>query len=216
MVEVMSSILVNGFKLFPEALGRNEAALAVRCLSDVALKAPFFKPVMPRTGRPFSVEMTNAGPLGWVSDKAGGYRYQSRHPVTDAPWPEIPALFLDLWAKLHPGALAPECCLVNYYKDPGAKMGLHADVDEEDFSQPILSLSLGDRALFRVGGLLRKGPTQSIRLSSGDVVSFGGAERKAFHGIDRVYRETSTLLVENGFPGGGRLNVTLRRVRRGG
>lgn len=208
----MSSLLVNGYKLFPGALSPEACAEAVRAIATVVAAAPFFQPVMPRSGRPFSVQMTNAGSHGWVSDKAGGYRYQDRHPETGAPWPAIPAFFLDLWGRFHPDAAAPQCCLINHYADPKARMGLHVDADEEDFSQPILSLSLGDEARFRVGGLQRSDPTQSVRLASGDVLSFGGAQRRTYHGIDRIYPGTSGLLAREGFPGGGRLNVTLRRV----
>lgn len=208
----MSSDLVNGFKLFPEYLDRLTTARLVRQIADIAAQAPFITPGMPRTGKPFSVMMTNAGSHGWYSDRQGGYRYLPEHPETGRPWPAIPADILTIWNDLHPEAPAPQCCLINYYEDPGARMGLHADVDEHDFSVPILSLSLGDTALFRLGGLTRKGPTRSIRLASGDVVSLGGEARRAYHGIDRVYPGTSKLLADNGFEAGGRLNVTLRRV----
>lgn len=171
---------------------------------------------MPRTGKPFSVRMTNAGSHGWVSDKQDGYRYQPCHLETGRPWPKIPDTILALWQDVHLDAPPPQCCLINYYEDPGARMGLHVDADEADLASqapaPILSISLGDTALFRIGGLTRKGPTRSLRLASGDVVSLGGEARRAFHGIDRVYPGTSTLLAENGFPSGGRLNITLRRV----
>jgi len=176
-----------------------------------AAAAPFFTPTMPRTGKPFSVRMTNLGPLGWVSDR-GGYRYQPAHPVTGEPWPPIPEMVLDVWRRVAGYSHDPEACLVNYYA-PGARMGLHQDRDEEEFDAPVVSISLGDACRFRVGGTARGGPTRSLKLSSGDVVVLAGASRLAFHGVDRVYPGTSTLLA-GWFPDGGRLNLTLRRVTK--
>jgi alkylated DNA repair protein (DNA oxidative demethylase) len=168
-------------------------------------EAPFFVPRMPRTGKPFSVRMTNLGPLGWVSDRAG-YRYQSTHPETGAPWPAMPETVLALWRERSGYAHDPEACLVNHYRE-GAKMGLHRDADEEDFAAPVVSISLGDTAIFRIGGLERGGRTETLKLSSGDVLILGGPSRLVYHGIDRVLQGTSTLLKD-----GGRINLTLRRV----
>ena len=169
--------------------------------------APLFVPRMPRTGKPFSVRMTNCGRLGWLSDKDGGYRYEPRHPETGKPWPAIPPMLLALWDDVGGGA-PPDACLINYYS-PGAKMGLHQDRDEEDFSAPIVSVSLGDTGVFRVGGATRKGPTQRLELASGDVLLMGGAARLAYHGIDRILAGSNDLL-----PEGGRINITMRRVCR--
>jgi alkylated DNA repair protein (DNA oxidative demethylase) len=176
-------------------------------VAEIIRAAPLFQPRMPRSGKPFSVRMTNCGPLGWVSD-AGGYRYQPTHPDTGAPWPPMPASVLRAWAELAPRAPPPEACLINFY-EPSARMGLHQDRDEEDFSAPVLSLSLGDACLFRIGGTTRAAPTRSFRLQSGDALTFGGPSRLAFHGVDRVIAGTSTLLAS-----GGRINLTLRRVTR--
>jgi alkylated DNA repair protein (DNA oxidative demethylase) len=176
-------------------------------LDDVMARiaqAPFYRPVMPGSGKEFSVRESNFGPLGWVSDKTG-YRYQPTHPVTQEAWPDIPALLLDLWRAIA-AAPDPQCCLVNLYRD-GAKMGLHQDKDERALSAPVVSVSLGDDALFRIGGETRRGQTRSLSLSSGDVVMFGGVARLAYHGIDRIRPGTSSLI-----PGGGRINLTLRRV----
>ena len=167
--------------------------------------APPFRPRMPRTGQPFSVEMSNCGPLGWVSDP-GGYRYQPHHPDTGRAWPPIPEAAMGLWRDLAACPAPPEACLINLY-DPAARMGLHQDRDEAEFDAPVLSISLGDTAVFRFGGTERKGPTRSIKLQSGDVLLLGGPARLAFHGIDRVLGGSSTLL-----PSGGRINLTLRRV----
>jgi alkylated DNA repair protein (DNA oxidative demethylase) len=174
-------------------------------LREALTHAPLFVPTMPRTAKPFSVRMTNLGPLGWVSDR-DGYRYQDRHPDTKAPWPPIPDEVAAVWRALLPDAPPPEACLVNYYV-PDAKMGLHQDRDESALDVPVLSISLGDSALFRIGGLKRTDPTRSFRLSSGDVMTLGGESRLAFHGIDRIYAGTSALVAK-----GGRINLTLRRV----
>ena len=167
--------------------------------------APPFRPRMPRTGQPFSVRMSNCGPLGWVSDR-DGYRYQPHHPDTGRPWPPIPAAALDAWRSLAAAPVLPEACLINLY-DAEARMGLHQDRDEQDLDAPVLSISLGDTAVFRYGGTGRRGPTRSIRLQSGDVLLLGGPARLAFHGVDRLLGGSSTLL-----PDGGRINLTLRRV----
>lgn len=177
-------------------------------LDDVLARlkeAPLYKPVMPGNGKPFSVEESNFGALGWVSDKAG-YRYQPTHPVTGQAWPAIPPALLELWSGINDGP-PPECCLVNLYR-AGAKMGLHQDRDEKDTSAAVIGVSLGDEALFRIGGPSRGGATRSVSLASGDVIAFGGPARLAHHGIDRLRPGTSRLV-----PGGGRLSLTLRRVR---
>lgn len=194
-----------GCVLFPHALDQAEQVALVEALRKVLKAAPLFQPVMPRTGKPFSVRMSNCGPLGWVADKAG-YRYQPLHPVTGEQWPPIPDSLLSLWRALVPDAPDPEACLINWY-DPDAKMGLHQDRDEETFDAPVVSLSLGDDALFKLGGTQRGGRTQSIRLTSGDVLVLGGESRLAFHGVTRIYPGTSTLL-----DAPGRINLTLRRV----
>ena len=197
----------SGLKHFPGHLDRTAQDDLVATLRDMVKAAPLFQPVMPRTGRPFSVRMTNMGTLGWVADRTG-YRYQPIHPDTGAPWPAIPAQVLAIWRTVSGYSHDPEACLVNFYQD-GAKMGLHQDKDEEDFNAPVVSISLGDAAIFRIGGTERGGKTETIELSSGDVLVMGGDARLCFHGIDRVLQGTSTLLNE-----GGRINLTLRRVTR--
>lgn len=199
-----------GCRYFPDLLDRDAQAALVAGLAAAAAAAPFFVPAMPRTGKPFSVRMTNLGALGWVSDRDGGYRYQAVHPETGRPWPAMPATVLALWRAVAGYPHDPEACLVNYYA-PGARMGLHQDRDEADFAAPVVSISLGDACRFRIGGSERGGATRSLKLSSGDVIVFGGPSRLAFHGVDRLYPGTSRLLA-GWFPEGGRINLTLRRV----
>jgi len=196
--------------------GYLDPAARLRLAAEVAAILDAARPVvprMPRTGQPFSVRMSNAGPLGWVSDR-DGYRYQATHPETNQPWPAMPATALAAWDGLARYPAPPEACLINLY-DPTARMGLHQDKDEADLAAPVVSLSLGAPALFRYGGLRRTDPTRSIRLLAGDAVVIGGASRLIFHGIDRLY-PSADLLAEDPLPGylpaGGRCNLTLRRV----
>jgi alkylated DNA repair protein (DNA oxidative demethylase) len=199
-----------GVTLWPLRLAPAEQkALLDDVLSGIA-RAPYFDPTMPRTGKKFSVRMTNFGSLGWVSDTAKGYRYERVHPTTAEPWPPIPAVLLRLWDETTHYRAPPEACLVNFYGE-GARMGLHRDQDETAVDAPVLSVSLGDSAYFRFGTADLKGETRRLKLSSGDVLMFGGPARLMHHGIDRILLGTSSLI-----PGGGRLNLTLRRVTRPG
>lgn len=199
----------HGLRYLPGHLSRDAQQALLAELRHCVAEAPLFAPVMPRTGRPFTVRMTNLGPLGWVSDRAG-YRYQPTHPETGRPWPPIPRTLLEIWRTAGGYGHEPEACLVNFYNG-GARMGLHRDADEEDFAAPVVSVSLGDTAVFRIGGPERGGPTETLKLSSGDVLVMGGASRLCYHGIDRVLTGTSTLLKD-----GGRINLTLRRVTKPG
>ena len=190
---------------WPQWLDRPQQEALAEELRLLLNEAPLFTPRMPRTGKPFSVRMSNCGPLGWVSD-VSGYRYQPAHPETGRPWPAMPDLLTRAWAELAGTALAPEACLINWYA-PGARMGLHQDRDEQEFAAPVLSLSLGDTAVFRIGGVVRSDPTRSIKLASGDALLLSGPSRLAYHGIDRLIPDSSTLLKQP-----GRINLTLRRV----
>jgi alkylated DNA repair protein (DNA oxidative demethylase) len=197
-------------KHFPAQLDRRAQAALLADMRAVIAAGPLYVPTMPRSGKPMSVRMTNCGPLGWVTDKERGYRYQATHPVTGKSWPAMPALLLELWDNISRYRAPPEACLVNYYAG-AAKMGLHQDKDEDDFAAPVLSVSLGDSAVFRVGGKSRKDPTETFELKSGDVFLLAGDDRLAFHGIDRILPGSSDLLAE-----GGRFNLTLRRVTKPG
>ena len=197
-----------GVTLWPLRLGLAEQAALLDDVLAGLEQAPFFDPTMPRTGKKFSVRMTNFGPLGWVSDAANGYRYEKSHPVSGQPWPPIPEALLRLWDETTDYGAPPEACLVNFYGS-AARMGLHRDQDEAAVDAPVLSVSLGESAYFRFGTASLKGETRRLKLNSGDVLTFGGPARLMYHGIDRVLPGTSTLI-----PGGGRINLTLRRVSR--
>ncbi len=197
--------LEEGLQLAPGYLDQQAQLEILRDIRSTVASAPLYTPVMPRSGRPFSVQMSNCGPLGWVSDRAG-YRYQENHPVTGQRWPDLPDPIKAIWQALSGYGHPAECCLINFYRET-ARMGLHRDENEDAFDAPVVSISLGDRALFRFGGTERGGRTQSVKLNSGDVLIMGGPARLCYHGIDRIYPGTSPLLQD-----GGRLNLTLRRV----
>ena len=186
---------------------QEQAALLAEIMAGLK-DAPFYRPAMPGSGALLSVEMTNFGPLGWLTDQAKGYRYESTHPVTGAPWPQIPGILLRLWTETTGYSAPPEACLVNLYRGP-ARMGLHRDADEEALDAPVLSVSLGDTGLFRFGGPTRRASTRTLKLASGDVLAFGGPARLMYHGIDRIQAGSSSLIA-----GGGRINLTLRRVTK--
>lgn len=199
-------------RLHANYLDRSQQELVLALIVQSMKLAPLFVPTLPRFGKPFSVRMTNLGELGWVSD-IRGYRYQQTHPETGRNWPPIPDFLHTIWRDLLPGAPDPQACLVNYYNS-AARMGLHQDKDETDLSVPVLSISLGDTARFKIGGKTRRGPTTSMRLASGDIVILENESRLAFHGVDRIYGGSSNLLQR--FPAvfseNGRVNLTLRRV----
>jgi alkylated DNA repair protein (DNA oxidative demethylase) len=201
-------VLPKGVRHIPGCLDTSRQQAIVEALRVIVRAAPLYTPTMPKTGKLMSVRMTNCGALGWVTDKVGGYRYQPNHPATGAPWPDIPAQLLALWDEYSGYHLAPEACLINFY-DSSAHMGMHQDRDEENFDAPVLSISLGDSCLFRVGETTRQGRTTSLKLASGDLIVLGGAGRLCYHGVDRIYPSTSALLKN-----GGRINLTLRRVTK--
>ncbi len=195
----------SGFRLFSGYLDRAAQEALLAALREVMRRAPVYTPRMPKSGKPMTVRMTNCGALGWITDMRG-YRYEPTHPETGEPWPPIPPMLLEAWRELARYPHPPEACLVNVYGGD-ARMGLHQDRDEQDFAAPVVSLSLGDTCLFRIGGTQRSGPTRSLKLASGDALVLGGEARLAFHGVDRIMPGTSTLL-----PEGGRINLTMRRV----
>ncbi len=195
-----------GVRHLPSYLPQEAQETLLEAIRAAVRQAPLYVPAMPRTGKEMSVCMTNCGTLGWVTDQEHGYRYQPTHPVTGEPWPPIPEALMRLWREVAAYPHPPQACLVNFYTSE-AKMGLHQDRDESEFAAPVVSVSLGDDCLFRVGGTRRADKTVSLRLRSGDVLILGGESRLAFHGVDRIYPGTSMLLKSD-----GRINLTLRRV----
>ena len=196
-------INLRGFQIYKSLLSAEEQTKILEDIRAVIRTAPMFSPTT-AWGKPMSVQMSSAGRYGWYSDR-NGYRYELSHP-NGSPWPDIPQSVLDVWNVMSKVERSPDCCLINHYREK-ARMGLHQDNDEQDFSLPVVSISLGDEGLFRVGGTNRKDKTESIWLSSGDVCVMGGSARLSYHGIDRIRFGSSNLLKK-----GGRLNLTLRVV----
>ena len=197
-----------GFAHYPLYFSSQEQIALIEAVKAGVAKAPFYQPTMPRTGTPLSVVMSNFGPLGWVTDKEKGYRYEPVHPKTGAAWPGLPEILGSLWDEVTNFPARPEACLINWYRE-GAKMGLHVDNDENDLCAPVVSVSLGDPALFRIGGPKRGGATAGLKLFSGDVVVLSGEARLCHHGVSKVFYGESALV-----PKGGRINLTMRRVNK--
>ncbi len=196
----------HGFTHYPLYFDAAQQSALIDAVKAGVRDAPFWRPSMPRTGTPLSVVMSNFGPLGWVTDKNQGYRYEPAHPKTRAPWPAMPPMLHDLWNAVTDYPAPPEACLINWYRE-GAKMGAHIDSDEQATDAPVVSISLGDPAMFRIGGPQRGGPTRGIKLYSGDVVVMAGESRRCYHAVSKVFYGQSALV-----PKGGRINLTLRRV----
>ena len=190
---------IMGFRLLPGFLDRPGQSAMAEAVREVIRAAPLVRPVTP-WGKPMSVRMTSAGRLGWVIER-GKYRYAARHPETGTPWPQIPDSVLEVWRAVSGWDGDPDCCLVNWYGER-ARMGLHRDADEGEagFAAPVVSISLGDPARFRIGGTSRKDPTESVVLNSGDVVVIGGPARLAYHGVDRVLFGVDDLLLDGDAP----------------
>ena len=197
---------IYGFDYFPNYYSRLEQEDLLNDIRHIVKEAPLITPIMPKTGKEMSVRQTNCGELGWVTDKEQGYRYQKNHPITGKAWPDIPPSLQNLWQKLSGFPQPAEACLINFYA-PQARMGMHQDRDEMELNAPVISISLGDSCLFRIGTTEKQGKTHSIRLNSGDVIMFGGKARLAYHGVDKIYPNTSTLLKVP-----HRVNLTLRRI----
>lgn len=205
------------FDLSKEPLGAGAALLRrfavpfetalLTALREVTSSAPFRHMITPG-GYRMSVAMSNCGPLGWVTDKAG-YRYDAIDPVSGLPWPSMPESFMRLAtaAATESGFLgfAPDACLINRY-EPGAKLSLHQDKDEQDFAQPIVSVSLGIPAVFLFGGLKRADKTIRIPVTHGDVAVWGGPARLRYHGVMHLKESDHPLL------GRQRINLTFRKA----
>ncbi|MGE4063939.1 MAG: alpha-ketoglutarate-dependent dioxygenase AlkB [Rhodospirillaceae bacterium] len=183
-------------------------AKLLSAVRDIARGAPFQHP-RTRGGGMTSAAMTNAGDAGWWSDRSG-YRYLTRQPGSEQPWPPLPEVFREAVALAVEGSpwagFEPDACLINFYQ-AGAKMGLHQDRDERDFTQPIVTISLGDDADFLIGGLERADKTTAVVVSSGDGVLMGPPGRMLFHGIRKIYPGTSRLAGLE-----GRISLTFRKA----
>lgn len=195
------AVLLRGF-------ARPAESELIATLRDIASQAPFRHMVTPG-GHSMSVAMTNCGGLGWVTDR-GGYRYDANDPGTAKPWPAMPAAFRQLAVQAaaqggFPG-FSPDACLINRY-EPGARMSLHQDKDEDDFTAPIVSVSLGLPAIFLFGGSKRTDKPRRFRLEHGDVVVWGGPTRLVFHGVAPLADGKHALL------GRQRINLTFRKAR---
>jgi len=195
-----------GVSLLKEFALKNEAILLAD-LASIVTQAPFRHMVTP-SGFAMSVAMTNCGELGWVTDRQG-YRYAQLDPLTHAPWPAMPASFLTLSraAAFTAGYadFTPDACLINRYQT-GARMGLHQDKNERDFTQPIVSVSLGVPAMFQFGGFKRAHKALSFPLYHGDVVVWGGDARLRYHGILPLKANVHPALGEV------RINLTFRKA----
>ncbi len=198
--------LPEGIGFYPGYLDRQQQERLVEQVRDVVAAAPLYVPVMPKTGTPDVGSHDQLRPSRLGHGQGPGLSISGQPSPDGEPWPDIPSDISAIWDAVAGYPKPPEACLVNFYGDD-AKMGLHQDRDEQDLSAPVVSISLGDTCLFRLGGLNRKDPTRSFRLESGDVLVLGGESRLRFHGVDRLYPGSSTLLRQ-----GGRINLTLRRV----
>jgi len=208
MSRPLSQTYPQGFKHYPLYFSLAEQQALIEAVKAGVKQAPFYQPTMPRTGAPLSVVMSNFGSLGWVTDQERGYRYDPVHPKTGQPWPGLPERLGELWDMVTDCPARPEACLINWYKEhKGSKMGMHVDNDENDLRAPVVSVSLGDPAMFRIGGPKRGGPTSRLKLFSGDVVVMAGEARLCYHGVSKVFYGESALV-----PKGGRINLTMRRV----
>lgn len=197
----------DGFAHYPLYFDAAQQQALIDAVKAGVAKAPFYQPTMPRTGTPLTVVMSNFGPLGWVTDKASGYRYEDTHPKTGAPWPPLPDVLQTLWDEVGGYSAPPEACLINWYHKEKTSMGMHVDQDEQDLNAPVVSVSLGDPAMFRIGGTSRGGKTAGIKLFSGDVVVLAREARRCYHGVSKIFYGESALV-----PRGGRINLTMRRV----
>ena len=198
--------LAPGATILRNFVAANEAAI-LSGLEEVTAQAPFRHMITPGGSR-MSVAMTNCGPLGWVTDR-NGYRYDKIDPASGKPWPPMPEAFLRLSARaaVEGGfkAFLPDACLINRY-EPGAKLSLHQDKDEQDFTRPIVSVSLGLPATFLFGGLDRADQAFRVKLMHGDVVVWGGPARLRYHGVLPLKEGYHPLL------GGYRINLTFRKA----
>ncbi|MBL8644444.1 MAG: alpha-ketoglutarate-dependent dioxygenase AlkB [Rhodospirillaceae bacterium] len=199
--------LPDGFILRADALDLDRQRALLAAIRTIEAAAPLAK-LRTKGGGLTSAAMTNCGEAGWWSD-AKGYRYERANPMTGRPWPAMPEVFRRtvagvMAASPWPG-FDPDACLINFYS-PEARMGLHQDRDEADFSHPIMTVCLGDDADFQIGGAERSEKYFNVRVHSGDVMLMGGASRMRFHGVRKIFPGTSPLDVK------GRYSLTFRKA----
>ncbi len=206
-VSCESSKALAGGAVLLRGFARPEGADLLGVVNQIAAAAPFRHMVTPGGWR-MSVTMTNCGRVGWVTERTG-YRYDPIDPATGEPWPAMPASFRSLAARAAAAAgfagFEPDACLVNRY-EPGARLSLHRDEDERDFTAPIVSVSLGVPAIFLFGGNRRGDRPRRIRLESGDVVVWGGPSRLVYHGVAPLADAYDPLT------GHHRINLTFRKA----
>jgi alkylated DNA repair protein (DNA oxidative demethylase) len=194
------AVLLRGF-------ARIRSPVVLQALAEVTAQAPFRFLTTPG-GYQMSVAMTNCGVAGWISDRTG-YRYGAQDPLTGRNWPAMPAVFAALAAEAAAragfAAFVPDACLINQY-EPGSRLSLHQDKDEQDYAAPIVSVSLGLPAIFLFGGGLRSDKTQRVPLAHGDVVVWGGPARLRYHGVLPLKDGEHPLL------GRRRVNLTFRKA----
>ena len=206
--------MIDGFHHLSGFLNRPAQIAMVAAVRRVIKAAPLYHARMPRSGKELRVAQTNCGPLGWYSDEFKGYRYQPNYPGTEQPWPQFPTELLAQLVAIHnrlPAEMAgfvPEACLINWYTE-GDALGLHKDADEPEWNAPIVMFSLGDDALFQIGGLSRDDPKSTIRVRSGDVCIMAGKARQAWHGVSGIVPGSSGRILGDSR---GRFSLTVRQV----
>lgn len=185
-----------------QKLPPSERKILIGEIAKIIEEAPLFTPQMPRSGANFHYEMSNCGPLGWISDRAG-YRYATTHPITGKPWPPFPPS-LDKIIKILkqeekiPNNYRTETCLINKYLE-NSSLGLHQDNTEKNLQAPIISISLGAMGIFQIGGFKRNDPIKEIALESGAILILSGEDRMRFHGLKKIF-------------GPKRINLTIRQI----
>lgn len=204
-------ILQPGLKLYKNYLSLEKQEQLVQIIHNILPEAPFFKAISPRK-KPLGSLMTNMGEFGWYADATDGYKYINHHPNTQKKWPGIPVEIMNIWRKLADYPIDPQCCLINYYNEQNPNLGMHKDLDEQDFKAPVLSISLGNTCSFRYSTSPKsQSPSKTIKLESGTILVMGGESRLIYHSVNKVFFGSNKLL-DSSF-GLGRLNLTLRVVK---
>ena len=182
-------------------------------VSKIIYRAPLFNPLTPIWNKPLKIKITNAGTWGWLSNKQG-YKYVKYHPLTKKKWPPIPNIFFEIWNKYSSSLILPNCSLINVYENEKSTLGTHQDKDENDFSYPVVSISIGNRAIFNCGSSRRN--LKKICLPSGSIVILKGESRLYYHSISKVFKNDKNIFYNSeniDLPKKGRISITLRVFR---